>query len=167
MNKEPFEEVVEANKQSIFRICKIYATPPYEPEDFFQEVVFQGWKSYDRFEGKSKASTWIYRVALNVCLQLKSKHSKANDLTSRIDSIQVVLNEDTSSEDQERFEWLKACIQQLGEADRSIIVLFLEELPYKEIGAVLGLTENHVAVKMKRIKAKLAECMTPKMQGHA
>ena len=161
---EPFEEVLAANKEQIYRICKIYATPPYEAQDLFQEVTFQAWKSYKNFEGKSKVSTWIYRVALNVCLQMKTKHDKKNHQTIAIDAIQFKLTED--SENIAQFNQLKACIDTLPESDKSVIVLFLEDLAYREIGNILGLTENHVAVKMKRIKAKLSSCMTSKHDSH-
>ncbi len=165
MIKEPFEEVLAANKEPIYRICRIYATPPYEAEDLFQEVTFQAWKSYKNFEGKSKVSTWMYRVALNVCLQMKTKHDRKNHQTITIDAIQFS-SDDSTTEDRERFDQLKACIEVLPESDKSVIVLYLEDLPYKEIGNVLGLTENHVAVKMKRIKAKLADCMTLKNERY-
>ena len=71
--KEKFEDVIAKNKDSIYRICKIYASEPYEPMDLFQEVTFQAWKSYERFRGDSNVSTWIYRVGLNTILNQKRK----------------------------------------------------------------------------------------------
>ena len=165
--KEKFEDVIAKNKDSIFRICKVYASEPYEPMDLFQEVTFQAWKSYEKFRGDSNVSTWIYRVALNVCMQMKNKYEKVNQLTTKLDAVQVIMNDDHDPVQVERFIMLKQCIDQLNERDRSIIVLFLEDLAYREIGEITGLSENHVAVKMKRIKAKLTECMTSKMHTNA
>lgn len=54
---------------------------------------------------------------------------------------------------------LRNCIKVLNEADKAVITLYLEELPYKEISGILGLTENSVAVKVKRIKKKLLNCI--------
>ena len=164
--KEKFEDVITKNKDSIYRICKIYASEPYEPMDLFQEVTFQAWKSYERFRGDSNVSTWIYRVALNVCMQVKNKYDKVNQLTSKLDAIQLVMHEEKDTLQLERFAMLKTCIEQLNESDQSIIVLYLEDLPYREIATVTGLSENHVAVKMKRIKAKLTQCMTQKPANH-
>ncbi|MGB3616987.1 MAG: sigma-70 family RNA polymerase sigma factor, partial [Catalinimonas sp.] len=54
---------------------------------------------------------------------------------------------------------LHQCVAALPAADRAVVTLFLEGLPYREIADVLGMTENHVAVKMKRIKVKLKACL--------
>ncbi|MEL6534120.1 MAG: sigma factor-like helix-turn-helix DNA-binding protein, partial [Bacteroidota bacterium] len=64
-----------------------------------------------------------------------------------------------------RYEALISCIEALNPADRSMVILYLEALPYREIGSVLGLTENHVAVKMKRIRAKLLACIQEKIKS--
>lgn len=159
--KEGFEEIIMKSKDSIYRICRVYASPPMEPQDLFQEVTFQAWKSYAGFRGDASGSTWIYRIALNVCMQLKSKNERMNGLTTRLDAIQYQLSEPT--EEDERFKLLKKCISELNEADRSIMVLYLEEMTYKEIGNITGISENHVAVKMKRIRAKLTQCITQKL----
>ncbi len=58
---------------------------------------------------------------------------------------------------------LRECISTLNESDQSIIILYLEELPYKEIAVITGLSANHIAVKMKRIRKKLLDCITPKL----
>ncbi|MFZ6001515.1 MAG: RNA polymerase sigma factor, partial [Bacteroidota bacterium] len=55
---------------------------------------------------------------------------------------------------------LRRCIQQLHDGDKAVITLYLEELSYKEIADITGLTENNVAVKIKRIKSKLLTCIT-------
>jgi len=74
--RKKITKLLEQNKQKIYRICRIYAVSPLEPEDLFQEVVFQIWKSYPRFKGNSSIDTWVYRIALNVCLRSKMKLEK-------------------------------------------------------------------------------------------
>lgn len=170
MNKEAtppaqaFEQILEENKASIYRICSIYAVAPVEPQDLFQEVVYQLWKSLPSFQGKSKASTWVYRVALNVCYCAKLKFNRSNLQTIRLDAIQFVPTSSPSNDSQqEKYRALYECISSLKEADQSLVVLYLEELSYREIGEITGLTENHVAVKMKRIREKLFQCITRKL----
>ena len=161
-----FEKVLEENKERIYRICRIYAVNPIEPEDLFQEVVFQIWKSLARFEGKSDISTWIYRIALNVCMRSKLKLDKRIYFTVQLDSIHFEPTETSSnSGDEERFKALRACISTLNESDSSLMVLYLEDLPYKEIAGITGLSENHIAFKMKRIREKLFHCITPKLSN--
>lgn len=159
-----FKKLLEDNKDKIYRICRIYAISPVEPQDLFQEVIYQVWTSFPNFKGHSQVSTWIYRIALNVCLRSKLKFEKSNLKTVRFDAIQFMMAQDVPDEnEQERYRFLRECISSLPEGDQSIVILYLEELPYKEIAIVTGLTENHIAVKMKRIRKLLFDCITPKL----
>lgn len=163
--KPNFEQILKENKDKIYRICRIYAVSPIEPEDLFQEVIYQTWKAFSTFEGKSNISTWIYRIALNVCLGSKKQIEKKNGKMVRLESIQF---EPASSvpdrNQQEKYKALHDCIYSLNENDQSIVILSLEELPYKEIAKIIGLTENHIAVKMKRIRKVLLNCITNKLR---
>ena len=164
LTKVTFEQVLEENKEKIYRICRIYAIRPLEPQDLFQEVVFQIWKSLATFKAKSNINTWIYRIALNVCLRAKMKSDKNKNKTVRLESIQFALAEKPIDQDQqEKYKILQQCISSLNEADQSLIILYLEEMPYREIAQITGLTENHIAVKMKRIRKKLFDCIKPKL----
>ena len=163
--KDTFEEIIEANKVSIDRICRIYVVAPMEPMDLFQEVVYHIWKSYASYSGGSLISTWIYRIALNVCMRYKLKLDKHNDKTTKLSAITIQPAAEAKDEAQEeRFKALRSCMETLKDADRSILVLYLEELAYREIAEITGLTENHIAVKMKRIRKALFACITPKLK---
>lgn len=164
-NDQCFEEILERNKYKIYRICNIYAVAPIEPQDLFQEVVFQIWKSLDNFKGKSSIDTWVYKIAINVCLRSNMKLEKNNSKTESFESIHFtpVENELDASE-QEKLNYLKECISTLNETDTSLIVIYLDDLSYKEMADITGLSENHIAVKMKRIRKKLFECITPKIK---
>ncbi len=163
-SQDTFDQLLKENKYKIYRICKIYAAAPIEPQDLFQEVVFQIWKSLPNFKGKSSIDTWVYRIALNVCLRSKMKLDKSNQKTSRFDAIHfTTVTETVDPFEEEKFKYLKECIETLNESDTSIIVLYLDELSYKGIAEITGLSENHIAVKMKRIRKKLFNCITPKI----
>ena len=160
-----FEKILEENKGGIYRICKIYAVSPIEPQDLFQEVVFHIWKSYETFNEKSNISTWIYKIALNVCSRSKMQFERLNNKTTRLESIEFGLSETpTDHSKQMKYKALYDCISYLNDTDKAIVILHLEELPYKEIAALTDLTENHIAVKMKRIKNILLNCITPKLK---
>jgi RNA polymerase sigma factor (sigma-70 family) len=159
-----FGEILERNKHRIYRICRIYAVSPIEPQDLFQEVVFQIWKSLENFKSKSSIDTWVYKIAVNVCLRSKMKLEKSNDKTDRFESIHFTpLENQIDTAEQEKFEYLKECIAALNGIDTSLIVLYLDDLSYKDIAQITGLSENHIAVKMKRIRTKLFECITSKI----
>jgi RNA polymerase sigma-70 factor (ECF subfamily) len=78
-------------------------------------------------------------------------------------AIAHVPDEEVSQEDQDRVLKLRGCIKDLNDADKALITLYLEELPYTEISSITGLSENHIAVKVKRIKTRLLNCMTAKL----
>ncbi len=163
--EQNFRKILDSNKDRIFRICKIYAVSPIEPQDLFQEVVFQIWKSISTFKGKSNINTWIYKITLNVCSRYKMNFENGNNNTVRLDSIEFKLAEapqDTHQE--ERYKALRYCISLLKESHQSLIILHLDELAHKEIATVTGLTENHIAVKMKRVREILLNCITPKLK---
>lgn len=159
-----FEQVIEDNKTSIYRLCKVYSIATEEPEDLFQEVVYQVWKSFSAFKGNSNINTWVYRIALNVCLQHKKQVERTHAKTVRLESIQFQLSEGVpDSGVEEKQNALLQCLKSLNDLDRTIVIMVLDGKPYKEISAVTKLTENHIAVKMKRIKKTLLTCINSKI----
>ncbi|MCF2875729.1 MULTISPECIES: RNA polymerase sigma factor [unclassified Tenacibaculum] len=164
---QTFEQIIEINKEKIYRICRIYAVNPIEPEDLFQEVVYQIWKSYASFKGKSSIDTWIYRITLNVCMRSKEKLNKKNYKTIRLDAIQFTSKETTTTSlEDKKYKALQNCISALTPKNKSIVILSLEGLAYKEIAKTKDLTENHIAVKMKRIRKILLDCITSKIKSY-
>lgn len=149
-----YEEFIENNKGTIYKICRVYANDQDELKDFVQEVTIQLWRSRDKFENRSKLSTWIYRVTLNVCLTLSKKNRR------RVDTVELLAtdyqNEDDSIE-QEQVAALYSAVRKLKEADRALVLLYLEDKSYQEIADILGMTISNVGVKINRIKAKLKE----------
>lgn len=164
-NENLFLDLLENNKTQILRICAVYSRDEEEKKDMYQEVLINLWKSLGSFRGESALSTWVYRVALNTCMQagIKAKRHSANH--EKIESIhfKTVQNDDESGEKLERVKQLHACIRQLGDIDKNIVMLSLDELSYKEIAGITGLTENHVAVRMKRLREKLFNCLNTKL----
>lgn len=67
IKESQFREIVEANKDRIYRICCCYVRVEMERNDVYQEVLIHIWEGLDRFEEKSQMSTWIYRIAVNTC----------------------------------------------------------------------------------------------------
>ncbi len=83
----------------------------------------------------------------------------------RLESIQFEPAENPpDTNQQEKYQALHDCISSLNESDQSIVILYLEELLYKEIAAITGLTENHIAVKMKRIRKMLFDGIAYKLK---
>ncbi len=156
-----FINALEEHQHKLLRICLVYAKDEDDTKDLFQEVLVNIWKSMPAFKGNSAIGTWMYRITLNVCLRLKTKEIKKQKKLLRLDSRAINIYKADASEDcqREQLLQLRNCIKKLNEADKAVITLYLEELPYKEISQVTGLTENNIAVKIKRIKKKLLICL--------
>lgn len=156
-----FTQLIENNQGIVHKVCRIYTDTPEEHEDLFQEIVLQLWRSFDSFEGKSKFSTWMYRVGLNTAITLIRK-KKRNLPTSSIDSqtyFDLKANEvDEAQEEQLRV--LYAAIKKLNDVERALVLLYLEDMSYKEISSTMGITEVNARVKMSRIRVKLKELMS-------
>jgi len=103
----------------------------------------------------------MFRIALNVCLRFKSKYAKTQNRFIRLDSMTIsnLGSEEGNEKNNEKIIALRKCVKKLNEGDKAIIALYLEGLAYREISDILGLSENHIAVKIKRIKSKLFNCI--------
>lgn len=156
-----FLEALEQNEQKVLRICSAYSKDAEDTKDLFQEVLIQIWQSMPNFKSNSSLSTWIFRITLNVCLRFRSKAIKKQKIFLQMkgNTMANLTSEKEYKEQNEQLVQLRNCIKALNEADKAVITLYLEELPYKEISNILGLTENTVAVKVKRIKKKLLNCI--------
>lgn len=162
MSKEKeFTRLIQDNQGIVHKVCRIYTDSPEAHEDLFQEIVLQLWKSFDSFKGDSKFSTWMYRVGLNTAITLIRKKERSIATTS-IDSqayFDVKMNE-VDEEKEEQLKLLYASIKKLNEVERALVLLYLEDLPYKEISETLGISEVNARVKMNRIKEKLRIMMS-------
>lgn len=160
--EKTFLTALEQNQHKLLRVCSVYAENAEDKKDLFQEAVINIWQSMHTFEKKSSMSTWMFRITLNVCLRLQMKQAKNRDRFRKLNSISIenIQDEEPNLEEQERLMRLRSCIKKLNDADKAITTLYLEELSYKEISDITGLTENNVAVKIKRIKMKLLNCIT-------
>lgn len=160
-----FLEALEQYQHKLLRICSVYALNADDKKDLFQEAVINIWQAMPTFQDRSRLSTWMFRITLNVCLRLQSKEARKNNRFRRLDSFTVesLGAEEINPEEEERLNLLRSCIQQLHEVDKAITTLYLEEMSYKEMAEITGLTENHIAVKMKRIKTKLLNCINQKL----
>jgi RNA polymerase sigma-70 factor (ECF subfamily) len=142
----------------IIKICRAYTNSQEDFEDYYQEVCLQIWRSKDQFRGDSKWSTWIYRLSLNICLTMIKK--KKNNRQHKVSDYTIPDNtEDNHAFSDESLNLLYDAIKQLSEIDRAVILLYLEERPYKEIGEIIGTSANNIAVRITRIKERLKKIL--------
>ena len=160
MKEKIFTQLIEENQGIIHKICRIYTDDEFSHEDLFQEIVLQLWRSYDSFNGDAKFSTWMYRVSLNTAIILIRKKNRTI-LTSSIDQQPIHINtDDRDIETEEQLQMLYAGIKLLNEVDRALVLMYLEDLPYKDIAETIGISEVNARVKMNRAKQKLKEIIS-------
>ena len=146
----------------IIKLCRAYTNSQEDFEDYFQEVCLQIWRSKENFREESQWSTWVYRISLNVCLTLLKK-KKNNGQLFVSDALAAEETEDNYAFSDESLNLLYDAIRQLSEIDRAIIMLYLEEKPYKEIAVIIGTNPNNIGVRVKRIKIKLKKLLDGKI----
>jgi RNA polymerase sigma-70 factor (ECF subfamily) len=150
-----FSEQIYNHVGILHKICRTYKKDADDRDDLFQEIVYNAWKSYPKFEGRSKFSTWLYRVALNTALY---QNRKDRFFGKKVD-VDLVKNAITADVKDDSTELLWMGINRLNETEKSIVVLYLEELPYKEISEITGFSEGNIAVKLTRIKSKMKKIL--------
>ena len=150
-----FVTLLEENQNIIHKICRLYTQSEAEHKDLFQEISIQLWKSFDRFEGKSKFSTWMYRVGLNTAITLYRKDKKRIDTYALNDEISRIEVDQYDPVIDEQLNWLYQKIEKFSEIDKALVLLYLEDKKYDEIADTLGITAVNARVKMNRIKQRL------------
>jgi RNA polymerase sigma-70 factor, ECF subfamily len=145
----------------IIKICRAYTNTQEDFEDYYQEVCLQIWRSHRAFDERSAWSTWIYRVSLNVCMTLL-RTQKRNRRIFASDDVPPEFVEDSRAFADESLNRLYDAIRQLSEVDRAVIVLYLDEKSYREIGEIIGTNPNNVGVRITRIKDRLRRLLDEK-----
>jgi RNA polymerase sigma-70 factor (ECF subfamily) len=166
--KKLFSGIIEDNKHRILRICMVYSRSKEDQQDLCQEVALNIWKSLPSFRQEAKIDTWVYRICLNVCMQHSLKLNKTKRTRVEIEGIEI--SDDSADlqsnlENIEKSKRLHECISKLNDSEKTLILLFLEDLSHKTISEITGITENYVAVKVNRIKKKLNNCFNNKTNG--
>lgn len=152
LTEQEFTKLVQEHKETIYTVCYMFSKDSEEVADLFQEILINIWNGYDKFRGESSLRTWIWRVSFNTCISYEKKKSR------RLKSIPLTMDINLFDEHQEdirQIKMLQKRIRQLGPFDRAIVLLWLEDLSYAEIGEIVGISEKNVSVRLVRIREQL------------
>ncbi len=158
-DREHFLDLILENRKIIYKICHAYCRGPEDKKDLEQEIILQLWHSADKYDEQYKLSTWIYRIALNVAISFLRRESSRKKRLSPVDQhiIERIADEREPQDLEANIELLYRFINQLDELNRALMLLYLDDHPYKEIAAILGISESNVATKISRIKQQLKQ----------
>jgi RNA polymerase sigma factor (sigma-70 family) len=152
ISQEEFLRLIDQHQDIIHKICRLYRDRKEDREDLFQEIVFQLWKSVNGFDGRSKFSTWMYKVALSTAVAVYRKRKVPIFFMDELPD-----QPETSPINTDRSDLLFEALKTLDDGDKALIILYLEDLSYKEIADISGISENYVGVKLNRIKSKIQQ----------
>ena len=152
---QQFLELVNRYQPVIHKVCRMYADSPEDRQDLFQDILFQLWRSYPSFQGRSNFSTWMYRIALNTAIAALRKEIRKPEHVGLDGEAIPAAAPGVEAGAAERVEALYGLVRKLSRVDRALVMLYLEDLSYREMSEVLGLSESNIGVKLNRIKARL------------
>lgn len=145
---------IEQNQGILHKIISVYEDDAEDKKDLLQEILYQLWRSYPKFEKRAAFSTWMYKIALNTALlrQRKKYTAKKMDRMQLQDPIVYPSAGEKSIS-------LHMAIDQLNRVDKAIALLYLEQKGYQEIAEIMGMNKNNVGVRINRIKKQLKKVL--------
>lgn len=161
--EKEFETVARGHRSTIYTVCYMFSDDADEVADLFQETLINMWKGFARFRGESDVKTWIWRVALNTCITAERKKKRRGDEIPL--SMDINLFEDNDN-DTRQIRLLRERIMLLGYFDRAIVLLWLENLSYEDIGAIVGISAKNVSVRLVRIREQLKRMSNTKNNSY-
>lgn len=151
--EERFTKLVREYKNTVYTVCMMFAESPDETDDLVQEALINLWRGFKTADDVCKS--WVWRVTMNSCITIdrkkKRKSSSECPLTADMES---VMNSDETNRNA-NVRLLYDRIHQLNPFDRAIVMLWLDGMPYDEIGEIVGITTKNVSVRLIRIKEQL------------
>lgn len=157
MQETEFTALIQSHLPLLHKVSQAYCRNEEDRRDVVQEIVVALWRSRDQYDPRGKASTWMYRVALNVAISFyrrERKHHEARESDAAIEIIDAARSEPGAD-----VERLQRCMARLDELNRALVLLWLDGHEYVEIADLLGITKTNVATKLQRIKQQLRRCI--------
>lgn len=154
--EERFQNLIEEHKKILYKVCHSYCRNPADRDDLAQEILVQLWRSFARFDGRVRFSTWMYRIALNVAISFHRTESvRTRHIVLGDEHLLQAADENFTQpeEVQTMYRW----IAELDPLNKALVLLYLDGNSYREIADVLGISETNVATKISRLKETLRQ----------
>src|SRR3954447_980163 len=154
---------------SVVKVARAYTLTSEECQDLAQEILLSAWQSLPKFEHKASPATWFYRVALHTAMNWHRKDKPRRSRQQPLLDVEVLAvgaaNSAEQAQQRDIVEQLYQAIHQLPKADAALVLLYLDELSYREMAEVLGISESNVGVKLNRANKALTELMNGRQNG--
>jgi RNA polymerase sigma-70 factor (ECF subfamily) len=159
ITEQEFTNIYNLHASKVHRLCLGYAAGNNElAKEWHQETFIKVWKHRNSFKGKSSIDTWIYRIAVNVCLGDLRKSRKS--ITINEDLLSNSSYDDNKNDNEKNIKKMYHCIDQLNEQNKALILLELENIPQTTIADTVGLAHGTLRTRLSRIRKSLLKCIT-------
>ncbi len=154
-----FLALVETHQRLLLKVCWAYGKTSHDRNDLFQEIIGRLWAAFGKYDPNRKFSTWMYRVALNVAIDFRRRQQRWRRESASLDD-DVTAEPGAAPEEtrkQDQLHELRELLEQQDDADRALLLLYLEGHSHHEIGEVLGIGESNVSTRLYRLKKSLKQ----------
>lgn len=136
--REAFDILVERYQREVYRLCYRYVNNHADANDMAQEVFLKAYRAIASFRGDSGFSTWLYRIAVNTCLNFRAlRRPQTEELSDALPDAQAGALEDMEREERSRI--VREAVRRLPERQRATLILKVyHDLTHEEIAKILG-----------------------------
>jgi RNA polymerase sigma-70 factor, ECF subfamily len=158
--REAFDRLVERYQRDVYRLCYRYVNNHQDANDMAQDVFLKAYRAIGRFRGDSSFSTWLYRIAVNTCLNFKAARRLPQDELS-----DQIADRGASAAERlhqaERSAEVRRAVSRLPEKQRATLILKIyQDLTHEEVAGILGSSVGTVKANLFHALANLKKLLT-------
>jgi RNA polymerase sigma-70 factor (ECF subfamily) len=157
--REAFDRLVERYQRDVYRLCYRYVNNHQDANDMAQDVFIKAYRAIGRFRGDSSFSTWLYRIAVNTCLNFRAaRRIPQDELSDQIADRGLSAAE--RLHDAERSARVRHAVARLPEKQRATLILKIyQDLTHEEVARILGSTVGTVKANLFHALANLKKLL--------
>ena len=158
-DREAFDRLVERYQRDVYRLCYRYVNDHHDASDLAQEAFLKAYRAIGRFRGDSAFATWLYRIAVNTCLNFRAARKLPSepledDVPDRGRGVVARL------EDEELSQQVREAVSRLPEKQRATLILKIyHDLTHEEVAAILGSSVGTVKANLFHALGNLRKAM--------
>jgi len=154
-----FLSLMESHQRMLLKVCWVYGAN--QRDDLMQEIIVRLWGAFGRYDRGRKFSTWMYRVALNVAIDFRRRQRRWGRGTTPLDETgaEALVTSTEQATKVQQLRELRDLLEEQSDADRALLLLYLEGNSYQEIGDVLGMSETNVGTRLNRLKKSMRDAV--------
>lgn len=145
---------LDENRRPLAKVCWAYGRTQHDRDDLFQDIVARLWASFASYDPNRPFLTWMYRVALNVAIDHRRRLERWGREGASVDEAAIPAD---GGHKRDQLISLRELLDRQNDADRALLLLYLEGHSYREIGDILGMSESNVGTRLNRLKQSMRE----------